>query len=319
MVRYSRVQVSRIASYWAIFAFSLSLVWSILLNSLKITGAGPALSLVFPAILGLLLSLGLYFRRQHQTLEYDDLGYSVTRGKGSREHHDWSEFRECSVTRDRYDKKRVRLYIERDGNFIEVDSSSSGLDPYRFRDFASERIQTPLREPGSPDALFVFDSLERELHRRANFIADFNETFRHYSLSNEGFQLVARGSTRPRGFLFSRVFAVTVMPDYQVCMYVLDLDPEKGKSQVMRLVRLVESIKDDKNIKWSWLLFFSGREPSEDLRGYIEHFGNKEVGLGCIDISTGNLVSSPNQLGRSLQKQMRLAQFVKGLPSSTRI
>jgi hypothetical protein len=253
-------------------------------------------------------------------LEYNDSGYSVVRGKGAPEHHDWSEFNECSVIRDRYDKKRVRLYVERDGNSLEVDSISSGVDPYRFRNFALERIQKPGEiELGDSDAASMFDSLERELHRRANFIADFNETFRHYDLSNEKFQLVARGNTRPRGFIFSRVFAVTVLPDYHVCMYALDLDAEKGKTQAMRLVRLIESVSDERNIKWSWLLFFSRKEPSDDLKRYIEHFGNKQVGLGCIDISTGNMISSQNQLGRSLQKQMRLNQFVRGLSKSRRM
>ena len=266
MVRCSKVQVSKIAASWAVLAFSFSLFWSILLNSLKLTGLGPALTLVFPAIVGLMLSLTIYYRRQHQILDYDDLGYSVVRGKGAPEHHDWSEFNECSVIRDRYDKKRVRLYVERDGNSFDVDPISSGVDPYSFRNFALERIQESREiEFDESDAASIFDSLEHEIHRRANFIADFSETFRHYGLSDERFQLLARGSTRPRGFLFSRLFAVTVMPDYNVCMYALDLDAKKEKSQVMRLVRLVESVKDEKNIRWSWLLFFGRKEPSEDL------------------------------------------------------
>ena len=247
------------------------------------------------------------------------MGYSVVKGKGAPEHHDWSEFIECSVIRDRYDKKRVRLYVERDGNSFEVDPISSGVDPYSFRNFALERIQESRDiEFGESDAASIFDSLEHEIHRRANFIADFSETFRHYGLSDERFQLLARGSTRPRGFLFSRLFAATVMPDYNVCMYALDLDAEKEKSQVMRLVRLVESVKDEKNIRWSWLLFFSRREPSEDLKRFIEHFGNKEVGIGCLDISTGNMVCSPNQLGRSLQTQMRLNKFIGELSKQSR-
>jgi hypothetical protein len=318
VVRYSKVQISKIAAYWAILAFSFSLFWSIVLNSLKLTGVGPALTLVFPGIVSLILALAIYYRRQHQRLEYDDLGYSVVRGNGTAEHHDWSEFNECSVIRDRYDKRRVRLYLERDGNSLEVDTTASGLDPYRFRNFALERIQRRRQiELGESDAASLYDSLEREIHRRTNFIADFNETFRHYDLSDEDFQLVARGSTRPRGFIFSKVFAVTVLPDYHVCLYALDLDAEKGKSRAMRLVRLIESVGDEKNIKWSWLLFFSRKEPSDDLKLYIEHFGNKQVGLGCIDISTGNMISSQNQLGRSFQKQMRLNRFVRGLSKSS--
>jgi len=169
----------------------------------------------------------------------------------------------------------------------------------------------------SSDLGQVFDSLERDIHRRANYVADFNETFRNYLISGESFRLFARGSTRPKGFLFSKMFAITVMPDYQVRMYAARLEKKGGKSQMMRLVRLVESARDAERVSWTWLLLFGDRL-SEDLTRYIEHFGNKEVGIGCIDLSTGTLIHSPNQLGKSLRSQMKLNEFVRNLTKKHR-
>ncbi len=68
----------------------------------------------------------------------------VTRGKTSLEEHGWSEFKECSIIRDSYGKTRVRAYMERDGNHVDIDCSASGVDPYLFRDFMEARMKRGL-------------------------------------------------------------------------------------------------------------------------------------------------------------------------------
>lgn len=314
LARYSKVQFSKIATYWAILSFALSLIWSTLLNFLKLQGVGPAVSLLFPAILGFVISLVIYYRRNHQVLDYDDIGYSITRGKGDPEHHNWSEFKECSVVRDRYDRKSVRFYVSKSDNFVETDTLSSGVNPYRFRNFASEIIEKiPILESERSDTSRFFDFLEQDIHRRARFVADFNETFRNHKISGEKFQLFAKGSTRPRGFLFSKMLAVTVMPDYQVCLYAADLDSDGGKSQVQRLIRLIESRSEAENVTWSWLLFLASSQPGSDMVEFIAHFGNKGLGIACIDVSTGTMTYSSNQLGRSLGKQLGLGMFIRDM------
>ena len=77
----SRIQVSRIAVYWAVLTFALALLWSVSLNMLQLRGMGPAVSLAVPAALGGLLAVYIYFFRVHQTLEYDDNGYSMSKGR----------------------------------------------------------------------------------------------------------------------------------------------------------------------------------------------------------------------------------------------
>jgi len=310
LTRSSRIQVSRIAVYWAVLTFALALFWSVALNMLQLSGMGPAVSLAIPAVLGGVLAGYFYFFRVHQTLEYDDNGYSMTKGRKEEQKHAWSEFKESSIIRDNYGRSKVRVYIERGGEHFDIDSKSCGIDPFALRDYILERINTKDARTSAPD---VFVGLEREIQRgRAYWIADLNETFRFYQVAGDIFPLMARGSTRPKGFLLSRFLAVTLMPNYEVALYADEVgDSEGAKARVTRLIRLIESLRDEKNIKWSWLLLFSDEEPPSSITRFIEDFANKDIGLGCIDISTGRIVTSKNQLGVSLAKQMRLNQLIR--------
>lgn len=311
MTRNSRIQVSRIAVYWAILTFSLALLWSVALNLMQLSGMGPAVSLAVPAVLGGVLASYFYFFRVHQTFEYDDNGYSMTKGRKEEQKHTWSEFKETSIIRDSYGKNKVRVYKERDGEHFDIDSKACGVDPFVLREYILERINT--KDVRTSQDVFV--GLEREIQRgRAYWIADLNETFRFYQVSGDMFPLMARGSTRPKGFLLSRFVAVTLMPNYEVALYAHEVgDSEAAKTSVTRLIRAIETLRDERNIKWSWLLLFSNEEPPSSVARFIEDFGNRDVGIGCIDISTGRIVTSKNQLGVSLAKQMRLNRLIRDL------
>ena len=312
MPRSSKIQVSKIAVFWAVLTFTFALVWSVALNILHLSGVGPAVSLAVPGILGALSAVYIYFFRVHPVLEYDDDGYSMVEGRKEKQEHKWSEFKESSVIRDSYGRNKVRVYRERDGEHYDIDSKVCGVDPFALRDFVLTKIN-----PNAPQvsASELFTGLEKEIQRgRAYWVADLNETFRFYQASGEVFPLMARGSTRPKGFLLSRFVAVTVMPNYEVALYAHDVNHSDGaKSQMMNLIRIIETVRDQKNIKWSWLLLFSDDEPSSGVIRAIEDFGNKDVGVGCIDVSTGRLITSKNQLGRSLGGQMRLNQLIRDL------
>lgn len=320
MVRRSKIQVSKIAVYWALFTFAISFLWTISLHALEIAGIWPALSLVGPMILGVVVSVLFYFSRDHQVLEYDDDGYELIKGRRGIQKRKWSEFKECSMIRDSYGGSKVRAYAERDGAHSEIDPSACGINPFLFRDFMAARIKGREDTEASSD-IEVFDGLEMEIQRgRAGWIADLNETFREYNVSGETFPLIARGTTRPKGFLLSRFVAMTIMPNYEVCLYANDIrNPETmQRSHLMQLIRIIETQRDQKNIKWSWLLLFCNQELPSSLSRVIVEFGNKDVGIGCIDVGTGKLITSPNQLGRSLARQMRMQHLIRDLRRRTR-
>ena len=321
MVRRSKIQVSKIAVYWAVFTFAISVLWTVSLHTFEFAGIGPALSLIGPMILGVLASVLFYFSREHHILEFDDEGFEVTKGRRSIQKRKWAEFKECSVIRDSYGRNKVRAYTERDGSRLDIDPSTCGINPFEFRDFMATRIGIPGGVKEGLDDAVVFEGLEAEIQRgRAGWIADLNETFLDYQISGEAFPLIARGTTRPKGFLLSRFVAMTIMPNYEVCLYAHDIrNPETAqRSHIMHLIRIIETQRDQKNIKWSWLLLFCNQELPSSLARVIEEFGNKDVGIGCIDVGTGKLITSPNQLGRSLARQMRLQHLIRDLRRRTR-
>lgn len=299
------------AIYWAPLTLGFLILWSVTMNLLGLSGLIPALSLVGPILLGAVSSAALYFLHDHRELEYDDRGYRERIGRRDSEPHQWSEFKECSLVKDNYGRNKVRVYFERDGSHRDIDSSGCGLDPYMFRDFVSSRIDSHAPEERSSD---LVGGLEKELHRgRARWLADLNETFRDYQISGEVFPLLARGGTRPKGFLLSRFLAYTVMPNYNVCMYAQWVDGSRAREHVMRLLRIVETQRDQKDIRWSWLLLLSNEPPPDSVNRLIGQFGNRDIGLGYVNTSTGEMSASPNQLGASMANQMRLKRLVSDL------
>lgn len=305
------MQYSRIAIYWAPLTVGFVILWSVAINLLGVSGLIPALSLVGPILLGVVSAVAVYFLQDHRELEYDDRGYRERIGRRDSDPHQWSEFKECSLVKDSYGRCKVRVYFERDGTHRDIDSSGCGLDPYMFRDFVFSRIDSHAPEERSPD---LVGGLERELQQgRARWLADLNETFRDYQVSGEVFPLLARGGTRPKGFLLSRFLAFTVMPNYNVCMYAQWVDGSRAKEHVMRLLRIVETQRDQKDIKWSWLLLLSNEPPPDSVNKLISEFGNRDIGLGCVNTVTGEMSTSPNQLGASMANQMRLKRLVSDL------
>jgi len=312
LVRKSKIQISKIALYWAGFTLVFSILWSILLNAFHLAGMGPALSLIAPVLLGLGVSVLVYFSRDHEVLEYDDNGYETTKGRKATARQEWRMFKECSVVKDGYGRNKIRAYFDRDGRHSDIDASGCGVDPYVLRDFIFDHIRST-----KLDRSVIFEGLEREIQRgRASWVADLTETFREYQISGEVFPLIARGGTRPRGFLLSKFVAFTLMPNYNVCLYACMLDAERNnRADVMRRVRILETQRDQKDIKWSWLLLLAENDPPSATATLIEEFGNKDIGIGCINIVTGRVITSPNQLGRSLTGQMRMNRLIQDIRS----
>ena len=305
------MQYSKIAIYWAPLTVGFLILWSVAINLLGLSGLIPAFSLVGPILLGAVSSVVLYLLHDDRELEYDDRGYRERIGRRDLPPHQWSEFKECSLVKDSYGRHKVRVYFERDGTHCDIDSSGCGLDPYMFRDFVSSRIDSHAPEERPSD---LIGGLERELQRgRARWLADLNETFRDYQVSGEVFPLLARGGTRPKGFLLSRFLAYTVMPNYNVCMYAQWVDGSHAKEHVMRLLRIVETQREQKDIRWSWLLLLSNEPPPDSVNKLISQFGNRDIGLGYVNTSTGEMSTSPNQLGASMANQMRLKRLVSDL------
>lgn len=162
----------------------------------------------------------------------------------------------------------------------------------------------------------LLERFEREiLSGRARWIADLSESFRDYKLNGDSFDLMVRGQTRPSGFLLSRFFAWTVLPNYRVSLYVKTIKNSMNFSQskLSELRRIIKNEMERHDMKWAWLvLFFENDAPSE-VQSSIEGYDRADVGIGSISVSSGAITVSNNILGRSLLRQMRLHKLLSEL------
>lgn len=159
----------------------------------------------------------------------------------------------------------------------------------------------------------VVDALEHAiLEGRARWIADLNETFRDYLLEGHKFDIFARGQTRGKGFMLSQFFAWTVLPNYKVSLYAKAVtNPVQFmKGNLIQLVGLIKKNMEKDNVKWAWLILFFEGDPPDRIREMIKEFNDNDVGIGSVNVYSGNALVSNNLLGRSLVKHMRIQELV---------
>jgi hypothetical protein len=138
-VRASKVQVSRLVSYCGLIIVGLLIFFGILANDL------PAqlrlLTLTVPVPLGAILGVLLYYRSGHETVQYDESGFSLERGRRIMESHTWTEFVDVSLCADQRGGVNVRLYREPDGEYVEIPASKTGVDAFTLRNSVMDRIR----------------------------------------------------------------------------------------------------------------------------------------------------------------------------------
>jgi hypothetical protein len=149
----------------------------------------------------------------------------------------------------------------------------------------------------------------------ARWIADLSEFFRNYAVDDTMFDLYAKGATRNRGFLMSRFFSTTALPNYSVSLFCINETGSEGPTtdRLRKRVDAVISQVKRKNLKWAWLIVFSGRKLSPQAVAFVSRYERKELGLALASISSGQLVVSSNQLGTSLERRFGLGKLLRRL------
>lgn len=152
------------------------------------------------------------------------------------------------------------------------------------------------------------DTLERGLIRgRAKWIADLTEFIRDYRIGDTTYDLYARGRTRNSGFLISRFFAWTVLPNYSVSLFCVDegnnvLSVETVRNRIEQVTR----ISQDKELQWAWLILFSDRNIPPSIVSYVSRYDKRELGIGVASTVSKQIVLSSNQIGKSIEKHLGL-------------
>jgi len=156
------------------------------------------------------------------------------------------------------------------------------------------------------------DALERGLIKGgARWVADLNEFFRDHRISDTVFDLYARGRTRNSGFLISRFFAWTVLPNYSVALFCVDeANSDLGMEKLRNRIDLVTKVSKNEDLQWAWLILFSGKNIQPSVVSFVSRYDKRELGLAVASIASKQIVLSSNQVGRSIEKYLRLSRVL---------
>jgi len=165
----------------------------------------------------------------------------------------------------------------------------------------------PLQENASP-----VDALERGLIKGgARWIADLTEFFRDYRIGDTVFDLYSRGRTRNSGFLISRFFAWTVLPNYSVALFCVDeANSDLGMERLRNRMDLVTNVSKDKDLQWAWLILFSDKNIQPSVVSFVSRYEKRELGVSVASTASKQIVLSNNQIGRSIEKYLRLSKVL---------
>ncbi len=158
------------------------------------------------------------------------------------------------------------------------------------------------------------DALERDLiGGSGRWIADLNEFFRSYPVSDTTFDLYVRGRTRSRGLFLSRFFASTALPDYSVALFCV-YETHHGGLTVDKLRKRMDAvlsrIRED-NLHWAWLIVFTATDLPFQIASFVSRYDRKELGIAVGSTASEQVVLSNNQLGRSLGQRLGIAKLLK--------
>jgi hypothetical protein len=124
--------------------------------------------------------------------------------------------------------------------------------------------------------------------------------------------MYARGQTRGQGFLLSRFFAWTVLPNYKVSLYAKAIKDQANflRGTLLDILRAIKRDMETRNLKWAWLvLLFEGDAPDR-ISSLVQEYHQDEIGIGCVNAYSGAVLVSNNVLGKSLLKHLRLRRLV---------
>jgi len=85
------------------------------------------------------LGVVTYFRLGHEVVEYDDDGFTVTKGKTT-ESYKWEQFVGISLFSDTRGGVNVRMYYQPDGEYVDLPATRTGIDPFSLRNSLQSRF-----------------------------------------------------------------------------------------------------------------------------------------------------------------------------------
>lgn len=137
----------------------------------------------------------------------------------------------------------------------------------------------------------------------ARWVADFTESFRHYSLGGMTFDMVVTGKMRAKGFLLSRLVSYLLMPNYYAAclVYAGELDGRR----LRQLSQVALDYAEREELRWVWLVL-PQPNVTRKMRELVTSQGEPDnLGLALVDLEAEEVTTNGSYMGNRLARHVR--------------
>ena len=142
---------------------------------------------------------------------------------------------------------------------------------------------------------------------RGRWVANFNESFRGYTVGDVIFDVFISGNTREKGFLVSRFFSFFLNPNYEVGFFAIATGPENepNSRHLRKWILAAKSCMRKSEMKWAWLVLV-GATINDSFMKQIQEATDSSLGVAYVDVDSRQVWCSENYLGRQLKRHLRI-------------
>jgi xanthosine utilization system XapX-like protein len=153
---------------------------------------------------------------------------------------------------------------------------------------------------------FITDLIEERLVK-GNFrwLANFNEIHRDYQLDKFSIPIYATGGLEEKGFFLSKIFSALVTPKYKI-HFLFYTSPEIDVNFLRNFI--ISCKKKFSGDDWIFIGLVQLNHIGKTVKDSIEKIADSKVGVALYSLTSKDMVSSENVLGKALKKQLNLAE-----------
>jgi len=153
---------------------------------------------------------------------------------------------------------------------------------------------------------FIADMMEERLARgNLNWLANFTEIYRDYTIGDLTIPIYATGSLTEKGFFLSRIFSFFVTPKYKI-HFLLYTSPQFSVKILRKLILSCKRKFGDDD--WIFIALVQSKPIEKALKDTILNLADERVGVTAYSLASKKGFSSDNVLGRALQKHLNLTE-----------
>jgi len=111
------------------------------------------------------------------------------------------------------------------------------------------------------------------------------------------------------GILDIKILSWTVLPNYAIALFCVDEgEGSLGIETLRNRVDVVTRISKDEDLQWAWLILFSMKNIQPSIVSFVSRYDKRELGLAVASTTVKQIVLSNNQIGKSIEKHLRLSR-----------